>query len=194
VNPHLEASLAFAGVSLDETQTGQLVDLGDWLKAEAVPAGALGPAESARIQDRHLADSIVYAAPWKLPPAACWDLGSGVGLPGLVLAVIWPGSRITLIDRSSRRIDLARRAARVIGAEVETIVASVSELDGAVEAIVSRAAIPADVLLPHIHRLLAPGGLAVVSGSGVHVPGYDEFLVPPGILDHSPRLLMMRAK
>ena len=143
MNPHLEASLAFARVNLDETQMLQLADLGDWLKAEAIPAGGLGPAEAPRIQDRHLADSIVYAAAWDVPPAACWDLGSGVGLPGLVLAVIWPGCRVTLIDRSSRRIDLARRAARVIGVEIDTVVASVSDLEGPVEAIVSRAAIPA---------------------------------------------------
>ena len=158
-------------------------------------AGGVGPAEFDRIEDRHLADSIIFAGAWASPPSHCWDLGSGVGLPGLVLAILWPESRIRLIDRSSKRIDLARRAARVIGVNVDTDVAPIEVLGGAAEAVVSRAAIPAGELLSHLRRIVAPGGRAVVSGSGTgFVPeGFEELKVPAGILDHAPRLLMMRS-
>jgi 16S rRNA (guanine527-N7)-methyltransferase len=193
VNPSLESSLAFAGIDPSESQVAQLEELGDWLRVEALPAGGIGPSEGPRIDDRHLADSIVYAAAWVAPPRHCWDLGTGAGLPGLVLGVLWPQCGLTLVDRSARKIDLARRAARVVGIEVETRVASIGSLEGPIEAIVSRALMPASALLPHLRRLLAPGGLAVVSGSGVDVPGYEEMPVPAGILDHSARLLMMRA-
>ena len=193
MNHALQASLEFAGLSPSQRETDQLKELAEWLEVEALPAGGVGPSEGPKILDRHLADSIVYAAAWDSPPARCWDLGSGAGLPGMVLAILWPLSRLTLIDRSARKIDLVRRAARMIGVEVDTRSASIEALEGPVEAIVSRATMPADRLLPHLRRILSPGGLAVVSGSGEAVSGYDEFAVPAGILDHSARLLMMRA-
>jgi 16S rRNA (guanine527-N7)-methyltransferase len=185
--------LAFAGIDPSIDQIAQLEDLGDWLRVEALPAGAIGPSEGPRIDDRHLAGSIVYATAWEAPPRHCWDLGTGAGLPGLVLAVLWPRCQFTLVDRSARRIDLVKRAARILGVEVDTRVASIAGLQGQVEAIVSRALMPASTLLPHLRRLLSPGGLAVASGSGVPVDGYEEMPVPAGILDHSARLLMMRA-
>ena len=193
MNPSLEGSLTFVGIDPSEGQVAQLEELGHWLRVEALPAGGIGPSEGPRIDDRHLADSIVYAAAWETPPRRCWDLGTGAGLPGLVLALLWPKCRFTLVDRSARKIDLVRRAARVIGIEVDTRVASIGSLEGPIEAIVSRALMPASALLPHLRRLLTPGGMAVVSGSGVDVPGYEELPVPAGILDHSARLLMMRA-
>jgi 16S rRNA (guanine527-N7)-methyltransferase len=192
VNPVLETSLAFAGINPSIGQVAQLEDLGDWLRVEALPAGGIGPSEGPRIDDRHLADSIVFAAAWEAPPGRCWDLGTGAGLPGLVLAILWPRCRFTLVDRSARKIDLVRRAARILGVEVDTRVASIGSLEGQIEAIVSRALMPASALLPHLRRLLSPGGLAVVSGSGAPVAGYEEMAVPAGILDHSARLLMMR--
>ena len=194
MNPALEASLAFAGIDLSPGQASQLGNLGEWLRVEALPAGGIGPGEGPRIDDRHLADSIVFAAAWKAAPKRCWDLGTGAGLPGLVLAILWPSCRFTLIDRSARKIDLVRRAARLVEVEIETRVAPIASLEGPVEAVVSRAAMPATAFLPHLRRILAPGGRAVVSGSGIAVPGYEEMIVPPGILDHSARLLMMRAQ
>ena len=188
------ASLEFAGLELDEDQLKRLGDLGAWLRTEAIPKGGLGPSEGSRLEDRHLADAVVFASAWATPPAQCWDLGSGSGLPGLVLAIVWPTCRVRLIDRSTRKMDLARRGARVVGVEVDARVASFETLQGPIEAVVSRAAMSALDLAPHLRRILSPGGLAVVSGSGTPVPGYSEMPVPPGILDHSPRLLMMRAQ
>ena len=134
----------------------------------------------------------MFAAAWDRPPGRCWDLGTGAGLPGLVLAIVWPGCLMTLTDRSRSKMDLVSRVSRLVGLEVAIEVIEIEDLDGPMEAIVSRAAMPAEHLLPHLGRLLKPGGLAVVSGSGVEVPGYEELAVPAGILDHSARLLMMR--
>jgi 16S rRNA (guanine527-N7)-methyltransferase len=55
------------------------------------------------------------------PPAVAIDLGSGGGLPGLVLAVAWPTSSWTLVDASHRRAAFLRTAvARLqLGARVD---------------------------------------------------------------------------
>jgi 16S rRNA (guanine527-N7)-methyltransferase len=149
------------------------------------------------IEGRHIADSMLFALGWPVPPSECWDLGSGAGLPGLVLAVLWPDCRMMLIDRSERRMDLARRAARVARIDVATRRADIADLEGPVEAVVSRAAMPASALLPHLRRILAPGGRAVVSGHGFPVDGYqsievDGWYLGDGILARPPRLLMMQ--
>ncbi len=45
------------------------------------------------------------------------DVGSGAGLPGLLLALAFPGMRWRLVDASERRCDLARAGARAAGVE-----------------------------------------------------------------------------
>lgn len=194
MNPAVEACLEFVGIKPSGEQERQLEALAAWLMVEAIPAGALGPSEAPIINERHIADSVLFAAGWNSPPDRCWDLGSGAGLPGLVLSVLWPGSQVTMFDRSVRRIDLIRRGSRIVEVGVEAKLADIASLEGPVEAIVSRAAMPAAALLPHLRRILIPGGVAVVSGAGSGVIGYEEMAVPPGILDHSARLLMMRAQ
>ena len=183
-----------SGVQVDDESWAKIQALHAWLVDEAIPAGGLGPNEAQTVGQRHLLDSALYSAAWAQPPAKCWDLGTGVGLPGLILAILWPQTEMVLIDRSQKRIDLTRRAARVAELTIETITADIRDLRGPFEAVVSRAAIPAKGFFPLLQRLLAPGGKAVVSGSGQVPPGFTalEVDLESTILDPAPRLLMMQ--
>ncbi|MGO9458437.1 MAG: RsmG family class I SAM-dependent methyltransferase [Acidimicrobiales bacterium] len=51
------------------------------------------------------------------PPGTVLDLGSGGGLPGLVLALAWPGARITLLEAAGRRVAFLRQAVVRCGLE-----------------------------------------------------------------------------
>ena len=190
-----EAAAEAAGVTLDSASLERLSVLGRWLTEEAVPAGGVGPNEAAVIEDRHVADSILFAGAWRIPPASCWDLGSGVGLPGLVLASIWPATKVVLVDSSQRRCDLARRGARVVGVSVEVRESRIEDLTGPCEAIVSRATIPAERFRPILTRLLERGGRAVISGSGNReTKGFEPLRFPTNeFFDRNSRLLMMRS-
>ena len=70
--------------------------------------GYLGPGQLAP----HLAHACAFvtarAAVAEEPPIFGVDLGSGAGLPGLILAVLWPTSRWILIDSSERRCSTLR--------------------------------------------------------------------------------------
>jgi 16S rRNA (guanine527-N7)-methyltransferase len=184
-----------AGVTLDATSLERLAVLRRWLVEEAIPAGGLGPNEATVIEERHVADSILFAGAWRVPPPSCWDLGSGVGLPGLVLASIWPGTRVVLVDSSQRRCDLARRGARVVGVSVEVRQSAIEDLTGPYEAIVSRATVPAEQFGPILTKLLCPGGRAVISGSGDKaIKGFERLRFPTNeFFDRNSRLLMMRS-
>ncbi|MGH8957775.1 MAG: RsmG family class I SAM-dependent methyltransferase [Acidimicrobiia bacterium] len=195
MNPWLEAAAQAVGRPLDGIARQRLGVLGRWLAEEALFAGGLGPNEASLIDERHLADSILFGGGWSHPPVKCWDLGSGAGLPGLVLASIWPETRLVLIDSSERRCELARRGGRVIGVAVEVLRARIEDLIGPYEAIVSRATIPAQRFRPVLERLLAPGGVAVISGSkDGPTEGYERLRFPTDeSFDRNARLLMMRS-
>jgi len=45
------------------------------------------------------------------------DVGSGVGLPGIPLAILWPDTTVRLVERSGRRARLLRRAVRILDLE-----------------------------------------------------------------------------
>lgn len=89
-----------------------------WLEAEAIPAGGLGPREADKLWSRHIADSILFAKGWEgAAPTEILDVGSGVGLPGIPLAALWPFCEVTLLDRGGRRVRLLQRVVRVLGLE-----------------------------------------------------------------------------
>jgi 16S rRNA (guanine527-N7)-methyltransferase len=185
-----------AGFALDQTQIELLETYRDWLRSEALPAGGLGPAEGDRLDERHIADSLLFATSFSDVPESIADLGSGVGLPGIPLAVLWPETRMHLIDRSEKRIDLMRRACRVLGlANTETYPTDVTRLRQRFSAIVSRGMMPPDQLGKHIQNLLLPGGLAVVGGSWTSepvVPDWETRQILPEMLDRAVWLLIMR--
>ncbi len=125
------------------TQTIQLEKLISWLKSEAHAAGGIGPGELDILENRHIADSLLYLPP-DLDASTVLDVGSGVGLPGLVLAIAHPDIGVTVVDRSVGRTDLMKRAVRVT--QLENVVVLVrdvlrDEIDAA-EAVTMRAAFP----------------------------------------------------
>lgn len=183
---------ALAGVQVGLETLEKLDAYGRWLRDEAIGAGGLGPGEGERIESRHLLDSVSFARGWQSPPDECWDLGTGVGLPGVPLALIWSTTRMVLVDRSSRRSGLLRRALRILEVEATVLEADIHELSGPLMAIVSRATIPAREFQPILARLLAPEGRAVISAPKGDLPvGYQDLKVT--MLDPRRRLLMMQS-
>ncbi len=185
-----------AGFGLGRAQIELLQAYRDWLNSEAIPAGGLSPGEADRLDERHIADSLLFAWPFDSTPQFLADLGTGVGLPGIPLAILWPQTTVHLVDRSGKRIDLARRACRVLGLEnVETHRVDLEDFGQRFPAIVSRATIPPEGLSKYVHELLLPGGLGVVGGSWSSEPDsadWETVQIPPEMLDRGVWLLIMR--
>lgn len=162
------------GVTLDRDQLAILARYERWLREEAISAGGLGPQEGSRLRSRHLADSLLFAIGWDDPdpPARLLDLGAGVGLPGIPLAVLWPGTEVCLLDRSQRRTDLVRRALRVIGIEAQVVTVDVRRYRGEpADLVVARGAAPPAEVKQWAAPLLRRGGRVVIGGSTVARPG-----------------------
>ncbi|HJS71566.1 MAG TPA: RsmG family class I SAM-dependent methyltransferase [Acidimicrobiia bacterium] len=185
-----------AGITLDQTQIEKMARFGRWLATEGVAAGGIGPAEIPRIDHRHLGDSVLFAGFLDSDPEQIWDLGSGVGLPGVPLAICLPGSEVVLIDRSGRRTDLLRRVTRILELpNCQVVQTEISELTGATGVIVSRATLPPDRLHQVMSKHLDHGGVGVAGGSWTTRPraaGWEISEIPHDVLDQTIWFLIMR--
>ena len=169
-----------AGSELTPAQRDQLEEFGRWLGTEAIDAGGIGPDEGSRLADRHLADSIIFATAWDQTPTDLLDVGSGVGLPGIPLAITHPDTAVTLLDRSGERCRLARRAVRVLGLEnVSVEQRDVRHATGRRDVVTFRASLRPAAAVAAALPLLADRGCAVIGLSRTAEPDISR-IEPPG--------------
>lgn len=145
---------------------------GHLLAGDAVVRGLIGPRETPRLWDRHLVNCAVLG---ELLPAgaAIVDVGSGAGLPGLVLACLRPDLGIDLVDAQARRTAFLTEAVTALdlGDRVHVHTGRVEDRSmrrslGGSRWVTARAVAPLDRLARWCLPLLAPGGrLLAVKGS-----------------------------
>lgn len=142
--------------------------------------------------DRHMVDSLKLL-PY-LKGESALDVGSGPGLPGMILAIVAPHMRFTLLDGNTKRTDFCRIAKSTIGlGNVEVVCARVQEYSAPrFDIIVSRAFAELGEFLRLTEHLAGPGTtylamkgrldeqeLAAVQAFGpevirLEVPGVDQ--------------------
>ena len=142
------------------------------LVREGLTRGLLGPREVPRIWERHLANCAVVT---ELVPqgARVVDVGSGAGLPGLVLAIRRPDLHVDLVDSLQRRTDFLSEAVARLGLEAQVRVVRgraedplVVDSVGEAEWVTARAVAPLDRLVGWCLPLLRAGGrLLAIKGS-----------------------------
>ena len=76
--------------------------------------GLVGPREFARLWERHLLNSAAVV-PFLPTEGRIIDLGSGAGLPGIVVAAMLPSAEVVLLEPMERRTDWLSEVAEVLG-------------------------------------------------------------------------------
>ena len=131
--------------------------------------GLIGPLELPRLWTRHILNSALVAP--LLRPGRVGDIGSGAGLPGLVLAILRPDVSFTLIEPMERRVAwLERQVAELELSNVDVVRARAEEakLKGAMDQVTARAVSALRTLIPISAPLVRPGGeLVLMKGAGV---------------------------
>ena len=164
LEPEPSEAVAIFGTHLDQGRqfTEALARHGEEL-------GLIGPLELPRLWTRHVLNSALVAP--LLRPGRVGDVGSGAGLPGLVLAIMRPDVSFTLIEPMERRVAwLERQTGELELANVEVVRARAEEskLKGALDQVTARAVSALRTLIPITAPLLKPGGeLVLMKGAGV---------------------------
>ncbi|MCF6334978.1 MAG: 16S rRNA (guanine(527)-N(7))-methyltransferase RsmG [Spirochaetales bacterium] len=88
------------------------------------------------------------------------DIGSGAGLPGIPLALFFPGVRFSLIERSGRRIGFLRNIVSLLnlGERIDIIESGVEDIDGNYDLVLFRAFRNLNDYYKILSRITAPGG------------------------------------
>ena len=130
------------------------------LATDGVIRGLIGPREVARLWERHLLNCATLA---ELIPAGAnvCDLGSGAGLPGIVLGILRTDVRVTLVEPLLRRTSFLDAAVLALELDrVEVVRGRAESLHGrrTFDVVTARALAPLSRLVPWAMPLVAPGG------------------------------------
>jgi 16S rRNA (guanine527-N7)-methyltransferase len=155
------------GLSLTEVQLTRLAVLAVLLRERAVPLGLVAASDAARILGRHILDSLRAAVLFEPKDREAVDVGSGAGLPGLVLASVLPAT-FHLMERKRRAIGFLELAVERL--ELANVTVSPEALAGA-DVVTARAFGSLATSWEAAAPVLRPGGrLIYFAGSTLHDP------------------------
>jgi 16S rRNA (guanine527-N7)-methyltransferase len=136
------------------------------LKTWGIERGLIGPKEGERIWDRHIANCIPLTTLIS-QNASIIDIGSGAGLPGIVIALVRPDLKVTLLEPLQRRFDFLEEVVEELGIEIAIKRGKAESFKGAFNYVTARAVAP----LPKLasiswHLVLGGGSLLAIKGEG----------------------------
>lgn len=151
------------GLSLDAAQRQQLLRylslIAQWTRVYNLTAVR----DPAQMLTQHLLDSLAVVAPLRRVtggrPASLLDVGSGAGLPGVVIAVACPEIFVTCVDAVGKKAGFIRQAGTELGLErFAALHARVEDMVGQWDIVVSRAFSSLEAFARLTRRVLIPAG------------------------------------
>jgi 16S rRNA (guanine527-N7)-methyltransferase len=126
-----------------------------FLTTAGIERGLIGPREGERIWERHIFNSLPVTQ--LLPQgASLFDIGSGAGLPGIVIALARPDLKVTLIEPLERRVAFLIEA--VEGLEIEVIRGRAQDVKKSADFVTARAVAPLEKLKKMSWHMVKTGG------------------------------------
>lgn len=196
--PAAAASLFGAQLDLARRFTANLAEQGE-------ERGLIGPLELPRLWSRHILNCAIVAP--LLRPGMVGDVGSGAGLPGLVLAIARPDVSFVLIEPMERRVAWLTEQVDELGLANVSVVRDRAEdahLTAPLDQVTARAVSAFRKLIPLTAPLLRPGGeLVLMKGAGataeidaavkeIHrfrLRGVEVLTLGTGVLDEVTRVI-----
>jgi 16S rRNA (guanine527-N7)-methyltransferase len=176
--PALLDSAAGLGIDLDRNQIEALMSFELLLLDRAIPLGLVARGDRLMVRTRHILDSLRAVPALDTSDIEALDLGSGAGLPGIVVAIARPSLRVGLVEARRRKAAFLELAVERLGLpNVAVLAQPANKLDGVVDVCFARALAPLSGAWELARQLLRPAGrLVYFGGQGFRVP--DQ--LPPG--------------
>lgn len=151
------------GLALGNDTVDRLAELAELVATLGVEAGVISRGDGGVVVDRHIIDSL-RAAPL-VDGGLAYDLGSGGGLPGLVLAAVRPDLEVVMVDRRRRKVGFVEVALdRLALANGQAVLSEIEKLEAQVPVCLARALAPPERSWELSAPLLAPGGRLIYFG------------------------------
>jgi 16S rRNA (guanine527-N7)-methyltransferase len=132
----------------------------EFLTTAGIERGLIGPREGERIWERHIFNCLPITQ--LLPQgASLFDIGSGAGLPGIVIALARPDLKVTLIEPLERRVEFLNEAVAAIalgGVEIEVIRGRAQDVKKSADFVTARAVAPMEKLKKISWHMVKTGG------------------------------------
>jgi 16S rRNA (guanine527-N7)-methyltransferase len=126
-----------------------------FLATAGIERGLIGPREGERIWDRHIFNCLPVTQ--LLPEGTTlFDIGSGAGLPGIVIALARPDIQVTLIEPLERRVEFLKEATE--GLNIEVIRGRAQDVKKTAHFVTARAVAPLEKLKKMSWHMVKTGG------------------------------------
>jgi 16S rRNA (guanine527-N7)-methyltransferase len=195
----MTSAAAASGINLPEGAAERLVAYEQLLAGRAAELGLVARSDLPRLRERHIVDCLRATLAVRPDDRSAVDLGSGGGLPGVVVAVACPDLTVTLAERRRTRGAFLELAVRELGLpNAFVVVGPVKELPPGSDVCFARAFADARGSWEAARRILGPGGrLVYFAGAGAarsEIPrdARAEILHPPPFATGGPLVIMSR--
>jgi len=139
---------------------GSIRAFAEFLTSAGIERGLIGPREGERIWDRHIFNCLPVT---QLLPngASLFDIGSGAGLPGIVIALARPDLQVTLIEPLERRVEFLNEAVAAIpdlAFPIQVIRGRAQDVKKSADFVTARAVAPLEKLKKMSWHMVKTGG------------------------------------
>ena len=187
------------GVQLGASQAERVLEFEGLLAERAIPAGIVSHSDASRLRERHILDCL-RATPLLEHAGDCYDLGSGAGLPGVLVAIALPSVRVGLVETRARRAAFLELAVQALGLRNAVVLAMrIEDLMEPVDACLARAFAPlreawkaARPLLRHRGRLVYFAGKTPEPGEIPDDAVLERVVATPVLESAGPLVIMTR--
>jgi 16S rRNA (guanine527-N7)-methyltransferase len=190
------------GVTIESAGAEDLIEFERLLADPGATRGVISRADVPRLRERHILDSLRAAAIPSPTTRTAYDIGSGGGLPGIVVAIACPSIQVRLVEPRRNRAAFLQSAIEAIGlGNAEVIGRRIEELTDRVDLCFARAVAPLERVWRFALPRLAPGGaLVYFAGSSFdpseveRLPGGRDWDIrpPPPIASGGPLVIISR--
>ena len=162
----LRGGLLRLDLSLNEGQITRLLDYLGLIQKWTNTYNLTSLREPAEMLTHHLLDSLAVIGPLRkqlaclMPVASLLDVGTGAGLPGVVVAICCADIEVSSVDAVSKKVAFIRHVAGVLKlSNLKALHARVEDLSGCYTIVSSRAFASLSDFVRLSGRVLAPGGI-----------------------------------
>ena len=159
----------------------------EFLKTQGIERGLIGPREAERIWERHIFNCLPVTTLLS-KGATVFDIGSGAGLPGIVIALARPDLTVVLIEPLERRVEFLQEAVNTLAdiegqtpLQIQVVRGRAQDVKTSADYVTARAVAPLEKLKKiSWHLLKVNGSLLAMKGEKAQ----EEMLTVPKSILH----------